>query len=140
MERRTFLRATAGGALAAALAACASMVAVPVRISEGRVRLALADHPQLRGPDGFLKLRTAEDGRLLYLLALEEGGFAALSPVCTHQGCTVDVESRYLVCPCHGSTYTREGTVVRGPAPLPLRRFPVRLTSDDVLVIDTEGS
>lgn len=140
MERRRFLRTALGGSLGAALAACASVVATPVRVTGGEVRLSLADHPGLRKPGGFLKLRTRGQGRVLYVLALETGGYAALSPVCTHQGCTVDVQSRYLVCPCHGSTYTREGEVVRGPAPLPLRRFPVRVEAEDVLVVATESS
>lgn len=140
MERRRFVRTALGGSLGAALAGCASVVAVPVRVREGHVRLPLADHPGLRRPGGFLKLRTRSAGRTLYVLTLETGGYAALSPVCTHQGCTVDVQSRHLVCPCHGSTYTREGEVVRGPAPLPLRRFPLRVEAEDVLVIDTESS
>lgn len=140
MERRRFLRTALGVSLGAALGGCASVVAVPVQVRAGQVRLSLADHPGLRKSGGFVKLRTGEAGRTLYVLALEAGGYAAVSPVCTHQGCTVDVQSRHLVCPCHGSTYTREGEVVRGPAPLPLRRFPLRMEVGDMLVIDLEAS
>lgn len=148
MERRRFLRAAGGGlaglatgaGLGAAVSGCASMIAVPVRSSEGRVRVALADHPTLDRPEGFVQLRIEGDGRLIYLLALGDGAYAALSPVCTHQGCTVDVQAQRLVCPCHGSTYSREGAVLRGPAPLPLRRYPVRAEPDGVLIIDTEAT
>lgn len=148
MERRGFLRAAGGGlaglaagtGLGAAVSGCASMIAVPVRPEGGRVRLALADHPGLDGPAGFARLRIEGDGRLIYLLALEDGAYAALSPVCTHQGCTVDVQAQHLVCPCHGSAYSREGEVLRGPAPLPLRRYPVRVEPDGVLIIDMEAA
>lgn len=148
MERRRFLRAAGGGlgglaagaGLGAAVSGCASMVAVPVRSSEGRIRLTLADHPMLDRPDGFVRLRIEGDGRLIYLLALGDEAYAALSPVCTHQGCTVDVQAQRLVCPCHGSTYSREGEVLRGPAPLPLQRYPVRAEPDGVLIIDLEAT
>ncbi len=103
----------------------------------GSVRLVLGEHPALSLPGGSLRLRIGGDGRLVYVLGVGEGEFAARSPICTHQGCTVEVEGAYLVCPCHGSTYARDGTVVRGPAPLPLRRFPTRVAAGGVLVIET---
>ncbi|MER3553265.1 MAG: hypothetical protein C4331_02630 [Meiothermus sp.] len=48
---------------------------------------------------------------------------SAYQLVCTHQGCTPDLPNaqHQLVCPCHGSTYAADGTVVRGPARLPLK-------------------
>ena len=42
--------------------------------------------------------------------------------VCTHLGCVVpwvQAENKFI-CPCHGSQYDKNGTVVRGPAPLSL--------------------
>lgn len=42
--------------------------------------------------------------------------------VCTHLGCVVpwSAATNKFQCPCHGSQYSPEGAVVRGPAPLPL--------------------
>jgi len=40
------------------------------------------------------------------------------------------------VCPCHGSTYDREGKVLRGPAEEALARYRTALTSDGVIVVD----
>jgi cytochrome b6-f complex iron-sulfur subunit len=42
--------------------------------------------------------------------------------VCTHLGCVVpwSAAANKFQCPCHGSQYSPEGAVVRGPAPLPL--------------------
>lgn len=137
MERRRFLAAVAGSGVAAALGGCAALAATPVRLSGGRVRLAPRNHPELRTPGGFLKIRLEGSGDVFYVLALDEGDYAVLSPICTHQGCTVGVEGRNLVCPCHGSTYRRDGRVVRGPAPRPLTRLPARLTEGGVLVIET---
>lgn len=68
-------------------------------------------------------------------LGRDAGGFYALSARCTHLGCTVHEEGKGFVCPCHGSRFTQDGSVVQGPADRPLPYFAVRL-EDDELVID----
>jgi Rieske Fe-S protein len=41
----------------------------------------------------------------------------ALSSLCTHRTCKLDVESdRSFFCPCHGSTFDPGGKVTEGPA------------------------
>lgn len=54
--------------------------------------------------------------------------FRAFSAICTHQGCTVqDVQDGMINCPCHGSKFSTDGSVVNGPAkqPLPPRQVMV---------------
>jgi cytochrome b6-f complex iron-sulfur subunit len=82
-----------------------------------------------------------------YLARLEEG-FIALYQKCPHLGCAVPwkpAEERLhegellrglFVCPCHGSTYLRNGQVIKGPAPRSLDYMPVRLEQGR-LVVDT---
>ena len=72
----------------------------------------------------------------VYVLVNDDGSFAALSPICTHLGCTVEIQGERLVCPCHGSTYDRAGAVLQGPAQLPLARYRTTLSADGVLTID----
>jgi Rieske Fe-S protein len=74
------------------------------------------------------------------VLAGPQGGWVALSPVCTHQGCIVDVQGAALVCPCHGSTYDRQGRVVRGPAERALTSYPVREGPPGTLVIELDAA
>ena len=134
IDRRRFV-ALAGAALAAtALPACASLVATPVTPVGGRIRLALRDFPQLARPGGYVKLAPRGAATPVYVLVVDPG-FAALSPVCTHLGCLVDIEGAELVCPCHDSAFDREGRVLRGPAQRALRRLPAALTSEGDLVI-----
>ncbi len=59
----------------------------------------------------------------------------ALSLVCTHLGCTVNVTPQNLVCPCHGSVFDREGAVLKGPSDKPLRRLEVREQGDSLVVM-----
>lgn len=58
------------------------------------------------------------------------GTFVALSSICTHQGCTVGYNKNAgdIECPCHGSVYSTSGSVINGPAPSPLRSYPVTVT------------
>ncbi|HEX2048164.1 MAG TPA: FAD-dependent oxidoreductase [Acidimicrobiales bacterium] len=47
-----------------------------------------------------------------------EGTVHAVSPVCTHMGCTVTWNTAETTwdCPCHGSRFTCDGAVIQGPA------------------------
>lgn len=91
-----------------------------------------------------------------YLVNLEEGetpngeqtpgGLLALYQKCPHLGCTVPWNAGFnfqgrtgwFRCPCHNSTYTREGGVlVFGPAPRPMDVFPIEVNSDLSLTVQT---
>ncbi|MGQ0767165.1 MAG: ubiquinol-cytochrome c reductase iron-sulfur subunit [Gemmatimonadota bacterium] len=117
---------------------CASLVTRTIAPVDGRLVLGLAQFPDLSAPGGggALRVRPAGDDRVIYILALGGNRFSAVSPVCTHLGCTVDIQGARLVCPCHGSTYDREGRVLQGPAADPLQSFPTTVGNDGVLTID----
>jgi len=136
IDRREFIATCAGAAL---LAGCVSMVTHPVPVTDGYVRLALANFPDLAAPLGAIKIQPARMADPIYVLARADGSFGAVSPICTHRGCTVDVQGPRLVCPCHGSTYSREGEVLRGPAQRRLARYRV-VREGDTLVIDLGGT
>jgi Rieske Fe-S protein len=131
---------TAAAALALGPAGCASVVATRVTPVNGRVRLPIAEHPALSRPGG--SLRVLPDGARdeILVLANPDGGYAVLSSVCTHQGCTVEAQASRLVCPCHGSTYDRTGQVLVGPAERALARFQAELTDDGILEISLGGA
>jgi cytochrome b6-f complex iron-sulfur subunit len=74
------------------------------------------------------------------------GGLIALYQKCPHLGCTVPWNDGFdfrglkgwFRCPCHNSTYTKEGGVlVFGPAPRSLDVFPLEVQPDKSLVIQT---
>lgn len=73
-----------------------------------------------------------EDGP--FVLARDEQGLYAMSALCTHLGCTVNVDGDRLPCPCHGSVFDRNGEVVEGPARRPLDHFQVTISDGQVSV------
>ena len=71
-------------------------------------------------------------------LVREDTGFYALSPVCTHLGCTpnyLEAEEK-IKCPCHGSGFKESGINFEGPAPRPLERYRILLAEDGQIVVD----
>jgi Rieske Fe-S protein len=135
LSRRDFLGASSCALAVLVVEGCASLVAHPVPLTDGVVELPLARYPELRDPLGALAIQPPGFTDPVYVLSASNGEVRALSPICTHRGCTVEVEGERLVCPCHGSVYDREGRVLRGPAERSLTRFTARLAGDR-LVID----
>jgi cytochrome b6-f complex iron-sulfur subunit len=91
--------------------------------------LSLADNSALNTAGGSLITQN--------IIVINTGSsFAALSSICTHQGCTVGYDSAVtqIKCPCHGSVYSTTGSVITGPAPLALKSYQVTKT-DNILTI-----
>ncbi len=74
------------------------------------------------------------------------GGLLALWRKCPHLGCTVPWRADFnflgrtgwFRCPCHGSTYTKEGGIlVAGPAPRPMDVFPLEVQEDNSIKVTT---
>lgn len=59
----------------------------------------------------------------------------ALSLVCTHLGCNVNVTSKEITCPCHGSVFGLSGEVFKGPADRPLEQLTVEEHGEFIVVL-----
>jgi Rieske Fe-S protein len=92
-----------------------------------RVRVALPESLAEGAP--FVPL-----GRSMAVFRDAEGVFA-ISTVCTHLGCIVRPVADGFECPCHGSRFAADGSVMRGPAPQPLRWLKVS-SSDGTWIVD----
>ncbi|SEA62608.1 Rieske Fe-S protein [Desulfuromusa kysingii] len=79
-------------------------------------------------------------GALVYkrsrvVIIRSETDIYALSLVCTHLGCTVNVTAENILCPCHGSVFDREGNVLKGPSDRPLERLEVEERGEKLVVL-----
>ncbi len=70
------------------------------------------------------------------LLLSENGRLTALSAICTHRHCIVQARKEDWICPCHGSTFTPEGAVTRGPARTSLPRYPLSVNAAGHVIVD----
>lgn len=139
-ERREFIQRSAAAAGALLFGGCVlstpGCTAPPrvFRVRDGRLaRVPLAEYPELAGPNGVVRVVTPRH-RAVFLRAEDDGGFSAFSGVCTHQGCIVSPSAIGFRCPCHGSTYDRDGQNVTGPAHRPLARWNAQLEGGDVVM------
>jgi cytochrome b6-f complex iron-sulfur subunit len=105
----------------------------PARISEGKFWLV-----NLQGAEGDV------------LGVGGAGGLVALYWKCPHLGCTVPWNGSFngasvnfpgivgwFRCPCHGSTYSRAGIRVYGPAPRPMDTMALSVNPDGTLNVNT---
>ena len=66
------------------------------------------------------------DGEMTAVYADAAGDLLAVSAICTHLGCTVafNADDSTWDCPCHGSRFAANGTVIQGPATMDLAPRP----------------
>ncbi len=69
----------------------------------------------------------------------ERNQFHVISAVCTHLGCTVEWKepTSEFDCPCHGSKFKSDGVPFAGPAPRSLSWYPLSVSGDGFLVVDS---
>ncbi len=134
LQRRTFFTLALGWcctlfALAASLAAAGRFLVPNVLYEPNRRFKGMKPEDYPEGPTFLPNLRV--------FLFRQGKRFRAVSAVCTHLGCTVNLAGTGFHCPCHGSVFNQNGLVVSGPAPAPLPWLEVSLSRDGHLVIDT---
>ena len=70
---------------------------------------------QIEQLDGWRKTISE---KAVYVTKDSQGQLRVLTSVCPHLGCTVpwNKEKKQFVCPCHGATFTPDGSRVSGPS------------------------
>jgi glycine/D-amino acid oxidase-like deaminating enzyme/nitrite reductase/ring-hydroxylating ferredoxin subunit len=97
---------------------------VPKHLLLDRFHAGVKETFDVKGGDGKI---VVAGGRRLAVHRDDTGTLHALSPTCTHMGCEVawNGAERSWDCPCHGSRYAPDGTVVNGPATKALERVAI---------------
>jgi Rieske Fe-S protein len=114
----------------------------------GSLYLKLSDYPPLLADFGSVRLGLAPldensnpIGAVYPILINRDTGdrFYALDSTCRHAGCMVfpyDTGFEAIVCPCHGSSYALDGSVLTGPTVSPLISYPIHFDGVETLRID----
>lgn len=136
--RRDLLTRTGWGLI---LASCGAITIAGVRLLWPRVSYAPPTRVILGRPEEFAVGEVSEKWKQSHQLVLvrEKLGFYALRSVCTHLGCIPNWKSAVdaFECPCHGSSFHRDGVNFSGPAPRPLERLHIALDEGGQIVVDT---
>jgi Rieske Fe-S protein len=73
------------------------------------------------------------------VLGRDAAGLYAMSAICTHQGCGMNVvgaaSQQSLYCACHGSMFSGNGAVTRGPARRPLQHYQLEAAANGDLTV-----
>jgi cytochrome b6-f complex iron-sulfur subunit len=129
ISRRNFLKTSALGILAGSAAlslldleklTAATKRGTYHRISGEDILVKLSDEKNapLKKVNGAIFLDDED-----MLIRISQTQFTALNLICRHKGCTVEYNGEKFVCPCHGSQYSADGTVIHGPAQKNLRMY-----------------
>ena len=138
MDRRRFVKVGTSSLAIAGIGACVfgfrylspNVLYEPSPvISVGKPERYRAGSVTLDAKNEIFVVRTAE-------------GFYALNAVCTHLGCLTvyKPDNGEIACPCHGSTFRKDGTVLAGPAPRSLDWLKMWIGEDGNLMVDRSAS
>lgn len=122
------------GLAASGLLAAGGLVQYLGYAAPGAVPTAFELDPPGSYPAGTA-LHLAEAGAWLLR---DAGGLYALATRCPHLGCTVERQASGWRCPCHGSEFTPEGQVQRGPATDNLAYLKLSLSGAGRVVVHTD--
>ena len=91
------------------------------------------------GEDGLEegKLTGAQADGVAVLLVRGQGRLYGLIDRCSHRGCLLhegELKDDAVICPCHGSAFRLDGSIVKGPATSPQPALQVRVESGKVEV------
>jgi Rieske Fe-S protein len=117
LTRRAFVSG-AVGAIVVGCSRASKWETKRVAVEDGIVQIDTRDYPELVTPGGMVALTPETSRRPVLVMRIEHGQFRVMSLRCPHLGCTVrwDNEEQLLRCPCHGSRFRDDGSLVRGPA------------------------
>jgi menaquinol-cytochrome c reductase iron-sulfur subunit len=88
---------------------------------------------QIEQIDGW---RETLSEKAVYITKDQRGQLCVLSSICPHLGCTVpwNKEKKQFICPCHGGTFSADGSRVSGPSQRGMDTLETSVQDGQVLV------
>ena len=117
-SRRSFLKTSGivtGGLCCGAtlLEGCVSYSYVPHEVKNKQI---IVSKDSFKEGQDYVAIDVDKFPAPVLIHRLENGQYSAVLAECTHRKCTVKPDGAELKCPCHGSRFTKEGEVLKGPA------------------------
>ncbi|WP_020531086.1 ubiquinol-cytochrome c reductase iron-sulfur subunit [Flexithrix dorotheae] len=140
MDRKKFLKLAGSSCLAITgiptlLTGCSSVHRVNAIVRENRLTVSKLEFIEgTEKPRDVVLVREMSLAFPIALYRLSTDDYIALWMECTHQGCEVNAQPHYLVCPCHGSEFDSKGNVVQGPAETNLKTFKISTDHENIVI------
>jgi len=144
-SRRRFVQ---GAALAACAPALGGLAGCARRISpnrdvdvgppvDGKLLIPLSLAGELGRPGGAVVVRNPCIAATL--VANTGSGIVAIAALCPHASCELAwvEEDRQAECPCHGSRFAGDGTLLSGPATSDVASYPATVDPSGAIVVNT---
>lgn len=143
MDRKQFIKtcgaACLGAAAVAWLPSCKSLSYYAVAARKNN-QLVIRRSEFIKTDNGktsirpYILVKSDELNYPICIYRLNENAYSALLMECTHKSCELHAGGDYLICPCHGSEFTRLGQVQNPPAEQDLRSFKVTTDEENLYV------
>lgn len=144
MERKEFIK-TCGIALvglpfaSVLLSSCQSIYYAMSNIDNNRIVVPLSEFEIVKknrtAYRDFVMVKTAHQDFPICLYKTADNEFIASLMKCTHRGCELNVGGGIYSCPCHGSEFDTNGTVLEGPADQDLKTFKTLIENENIYIL-----
>jgi len=137
MNRRSFIKnlfaGTIGGWILAFIGGILAFLKMPERETAREKEIEVGEADAFKIGEGRFIAHVEKP----FWIIKSEGGFIALSAICTHLKCIVhyNKEKGIIECPCHLGIFDLNGNVIEGPPPKPLKRYEVQIKGGNLYVI-----
>jgi cytochrome b6-f complex iron-sulfur subunit len=150
MNRRSFVVLTVAAAAATTACACECTLAADAAADGKQKESTKAPPPNVGTVNVGKKSKYDKDGvsdefaKKNRVLVVRHGGkIYAPTATCTHKNCAVKLKEnakkeKEIVCPCHGSKFTVQGTSLKGPAKGSLYRYALSVNADGDIIVNKE--
>ena len=109
LNRREFLAIAGAGAALASLAGCGdNQIGAPL---PAHIEIVVGSFAGLATIGQLVKVGDTHAAKRTGATT-----FDAYSMRCTHAGCITNIIAQQFNCPCHGSLFANDGSVIQGPA------------------------
>ena len=118
------------------IAACCALSLTACNIKKiTAAKIALGNITQFSDGDNVLDFY-----RLIIRRQTIEGKyfFCAMSKLCTHQSCLLNFANSTFTCPCHGSQFSNDGSLLKGPAQVNLPYYRLSFENQQIFVSFSE--
>lgn len=139
MERRDFIKncsmlCVGGIGLSLVMQSCGSIHYVSSNVSDNKINIKKTEFIDKKSRERkFIVVRTEKLSFPICLYKIKEE-YIAVDMQCTHQGCELNPNETTLVCPCHGSEFTKEGKVLSPPADKNLKQYKVISDNENIYI------